>query len=184
MRIVKAEFPLPAVPNSISITAKFHIRCSRVFGSVLGASKWAGHLAFGIRISLHRAVSIFCYTLELERLGRALVERKDRSWPPHSARSLSAICEAAISVALSIDLMAAVAGSALIVAIDYRQDLFAGVPIVFCSVDRRDYDLPRGRSERGCFFSPATAKANRGNEDGGSGTMLSFQQRKSAIFEV
>jgi hypothetical protein len=58
--------------------------------------------------------------------------------------------------------VAAVAGSALNFAIDYRQDLFAGVPIVFCSVDRRDYDLRRGRSERACFFPPATAKANRG----------------------
>jgi two-component system, LuxR family, sensor kinase FixL len=43
------------------------------------------------------------------------------------------------------DLVVTVAGSALSFALDYRQDLFAGVPIVFCAVDRREIegrDLP------------------------------------------
>jgi hypothetical protein len=42
---------------------------------------------------------------------------------------LPAICEAAISVQNSI-LVVWVVGSALNFALDYRQDLFAGVPIV------------------------------------------------------
>jgi hypothetical protein len=43
------------------------------------------------------------------------------------------------------DLVVTVAGSALNFALDYRQELFAGVPIVFCAVDRREIegrDLP------------------------------------------
>jgi two-component system, LuxR family, sensor kinase FixL len=43
------------------------------------------------------------------------------------------------------DLVVTVAGSALNFALDYRPELFAGVPIVFCSVDRREIegrDLP------------------------------------------
>jgi PAS domain S-box-containing protein len=43
------------------------------------------------------------------------------------------------------DLVVTVVGSALSFALDYRQELFAGVPIVFCAVDRREIegrDLP------------------------------------------
>jgi hypothetical protein len=36
------------------------------------------------------------------------------------------------------DLVLTVPGSALNFALDHRQDLFPGVPIVFCSVDRRE----------------------------------------------
>jgi two-component system sensor kinase FixL len=39
-----------------------------------------------------------------------------------------------------IDLVVTVPGSALNFALDHRQDLFPGVPIVFCSVDRREIE--------------------------------------------
>jgi len=45
------------------------------------------------------------------------------------------------------DLVVTVAGSALNFALDHRESLFAGAPIVFCSVDRREVDgghLPPG----------------------------------------
>jgi hypothetical protein len=66
----------PLAPVS---STQFRIRCRRVSGGLPGAFNELDISFWGSVLLSTILFSIFCYTLELERLGRALVERKDHS---------------------------------------------------------------------------------------------------------